>query len=1006
MIHLHLRTEFSFRRAFGKVDDIIALLAESPALAITDTGTWGHVTFSKACKKAGKKAIFGVELMAVADARKRERVPGGQVVVLAKNDEGLRELYELVSLANSKECFYYVPRVDYRDLNGASDNVIILFGPGTQLQRASELRPFYLMMTPASAAWNRTAAAQKHFPCVAACDNHYPQTDDKAAYEILAQRDKVARTTPMHIMTEDELRLAIPEADDDCFLNTERIAAECDAHLPKAENVRVVAEKSMREQCFDGAEARGIKLTLAGADQDSGGSGIYATGLADPVYNARLESEIAMIHEKEFQDYFYLVGDIVRWAKTKMLVGPARGSSAGSLVCYLLGITDVDPLVHDLMFERFIDVTRVDLPDIDIDFQDTLRDTVVDYLRDVYGADRVGRIGTVARLKAKSCLGDVAKELGIPAWEIKDVQDAVIERSGGDARAQFCVADAFDTLEVGKALVTKYPALRIASKLEGHAQHHGKHAAGVIVTQLPVTTYCSTDNSGASQIDKKDAETLNLLKIDALGLRILSVLQDALDQIGKDRDWLVQYPLDDTAAFDILNAERYAGIFQFEGYALQSLCRQMKVQMFDDLQVIGALARPGPLHCGAATQFIARRIGTEAITHMHPLIAPITEGTYGIVIYQEQVMAITRVVGQMDWQDVSELRKAMSRSMGEEFFNTYWTKFQKGANAQGIGTSEARAIWDKVCTFGSWAFNKSHSVSYGLISYWCCVLKAHYPLEYAAACLRNEKDSEQGVRILRDLANEGFKYKAVDPERSGLEWGVVDGVLLGGLTNIKGIGAKKAQDIIIRRQGGRPLLPGQRKLLSEPRTPYDDIFEGDRRFGDYYKNPKAHGVVSGPVTHVCDIGEAGDYVFIAKIKDKNLRDLNEYGNLVKRGGRVMKTNPLFLNLTVEDDTGSVIVKINRWDYKKWGKPIIEKAKIGDWFMWKGVIKEDGWRMIQLDRWRALEESSALFKAPPPPKEPNPGEARAKEENAANESFKQDQIRDLREQLQRAEGGYQ
>jgi DNA polymerase III alpha subunit len=946
MIHLRLRTEFSFRRAFGRVEDVIRVAGGS-ALAMTDSGTWGHVNFMKACKKVNIKPIFGVEIGIVGDARERERQPFASVALLARNDEGLAEIYELVTRANSKECFYYVPRLDYRDLNGVTGNVYVLAGPGTLVDRVTPRPTVYLNITPTNPVWNRRAMIDGRFAKVVTCDNHYPLAEDAPAYEILAQRDKITRTTPMNILDEDGLRLAVPEADDECFANTERIAADCDAHLPVAENVRVDLGVSLRDQCLEGAKARKIEL--------------------DDVYNARLTRELDMIASKKFTDYFNLVGDLVRWAKTKMLVGPARGSAAGSLVCYLLGITDVDPILHGLMFERFIDVTRADLPDVDIDFQDTRRDMVIDYLRDKYGAERVGRIGTVARLKAKSCLGDVGKELGIPIWEMRDLQDAVIDRSSGDARAQFAVTDALESLDVGKALVEKYPAIKIAGKLENHAQHTGKHAAGVIVAQHPIVRYCSLDNSGAAQIDKKDAESLNMLKIDALGLRTLSILQDCLEEIGKTRDWLVNYPLDDAEAFEILNAERYSGIFQYEGYALQSLCRQMKVKTFDDLQVIGALARPGPLHCGAATEFIQRRTGQQAITHMHTLAEPITGSTYGIVIYQEQVMAIGREVGKLSWEDVSELRKAMSKSLGDEFFNGYWERFKVGARENGIPEAEARRIWDKMCTFGSWAFNKSHSVSYGIISYWCCVLKAHYPLQFAAACLRNEKDNEQGVSILRDLAREGFQYKPVDPAKSGLHWSVVDGVLVGGLTNIKGVGETKARDILARRKDGRPLTPGQRKLLSEARTPYDDIFEGDRRFGAIYREPRKHGVTSGPVTHICDINDPGDYVIIAKLKVKNLRDMNEYGSVVKRGGKTIKRNPLFLNMTLEDDTGSIIARISRWHYKDWGKPIIEKAKGEEWFMWKGTLKDDGWRVLNIVRWRCMEEGHELFK-PAPTKE--------------------------------------
>lgn len=954
MINLRLRSEYSFRKAYGKPDEILKQLrtqhgAQLTHAAITDIGgTWGHVSWAKACKRADVKPVFGVELLVVRDATKRERQNTASVVLLARNADGLQELYRLVSRANADDHFYYTPRLDYGDLLLASDNIYRLWSVGTLFELIEERDTNLLLLTPSASSWNRRAMAQRAWRKVVASENHYITPEDRAVYEILAQRDKVTRTTPMHILSEDELRLAVPEADDACFALTRAIAEECAVSLPVAQNVKINVDLSLYEQCIEGARARSMPLSDDGMQ------------LRDEVYQHRLMREIEMIERKQFTDYFNLVSDMVRWAKQHMLVGPARGSSAGSLVCYLLAITDVDPILHDLMFERFIDITRADLPDIDIDFQDTRRDMVFEYLRDKYGEQRVGRIGTVARLKAKSALGDVAKELNIPSWEIRDVQDAVIERSTGDARAQFAVMDALDTLEIGRALVAKYPSMRLAAKLEAHAQHTGKHAAGIIVAQDPIQNFCSIDHAQQAQIDKKDAEALNMLKIDALGLRTLSIIQDTLDSIGKSRDWLINYPLDDAEAFEVLNAERWSGIFQFEGYALQSLARQMKVRSFDDLQVIGALARPGPLHCGAATQFISRRIGNESITYMHPLCQQDTASTYGIVIYQEQVMALGRTVGNLSWEEVSELRKAMSKSLGEEFFNRYWVRFEEGAAANGIPSAEARRIWDKICTFGSWAFNKSHSVSYGIISYWCCVLKAHYPLEFAAASLRNVKDQEQGVQILRDLVEEGFVYVPVDAEQSGETWRVHDGRLLGGLTNIKGVGIAKARDIIARRDAGRPLLPGQRKLLSDPRTPYDDIFEGKRRFGDVYANPRAHRVMSGAVSFIKEIGDPGEYIFIAKIKEKNLRDLNEYGNVVKRGGKIVKNDPLFLNLVLEDDTGSIIARVNRFDYKHWGAPLIERAKLNDWFLWKGRITNDGWRLVMLERWRCLEgEAHAL-----------------------------------------------
>lgn len=952
MCHLRLRTEFSFRKAFGRPEVVLAAAGGTSA-AITDAGTWGHVSWYKACKAAGIKPIYGVEIFVCKDARDRQKQGGVQMAFIARNNAGLRELYELVTRAN--DLFYYVPRIDYRDVNAVSSDIYVISGSGAVIEKLVPRPNVYLELNPSNPVWNRTVqAAGKGWNRVVCCDNHYPAVEHKGAYEIISGRDRRSRTTPMHILGREELELAVPQATEDDFMNTERIAADCNATLPSAEMVKPERPAPLYDMCIAGAKTRGISLTgpevLPVERMED-----FSVTLADPVYQARLMRELDMIEEKQFEDYFYVIADMVAEAKKIMFVGPARGSSAGSLVCYLLGITDVDPIVHDLMFERFIDVTRADLPDIDIDFPDIKRDLVIEQLRKKYGEARVGRIGTVARYKAKSCIGDVAKQLNIPPWETKDVKDAVVDRSTGDARAQFCVKDALEGLDIGKALLAKYPALVIAADLEGHATHSGTHAAGVIVSNEPLNRYCSRAKDGASQIDKKDAEALNMLKIDVLGLRTLSVLQDALDQVGKPREWLINYPLTDTDAFEVFNAERYSGIFQFEGYALQSLTRQMKIHGFDDIVAIGALSRPGPLHCGATTEYIARRVGRDEVTHMHPLVEPITGPTYGTVVYQEQVMSIGRVVGQLSWEDVSELRKAMSKSLGEEFFNKYWVKFEEGAVAQNIPTPEARRIWDKMCTFGSWAFNKSHAVSYGLLSYWCAVLKAHYPLQFAAACLRNAKDEEQSVKVLRELVKEGFEYKPVDIADSGLYWSVVDGKLLGGLTNIKGLGEKKAQDILTRRAEGRPLQPGHIKLLANPVTPYDDIFEGQRRFGDIYINPKNYNITSGGVTPVQEIGDPGDYVFIARIKEKNLRDLNEYGNLVKRAGRRIAKNSIFLNLVLEDDTGSIIGKVGREQYPKWGKPLIESAKIGEWFLWKGKINADGWRLLMISRWRRLEE---------------------------------------------------
>ena len=936
MINVRLRSEYSFRKAFGPIHKVVET-TEGDVMGISDSGTWGHVAFSKACKKAGKKPLFGVEIPIVEDATERSKQPTNEMTFIAKNNDGLRELYQLVTKSTDKDHFYYHPRLSYEHLFDISKNIIILTGthPILGLLPLAKKDDMYFEINPMTTKNNFKWAKEKGFNFVATSDNYYPKPEDKKAYEVLVGRNRHDRTAPMHILNEWEWKDALPWAPQDAIDATYKIAMECNVDLPTAQMISFHSDKTLRQMCVEGAKPRGINLK-------------------DPIYEARLDRELKLIADKDFEDYFYVIADMINYAKEHMLVGPARGSSAGSLVCYLIGITDIDPIEHDLLFERFIDITRADLPDIDIDFQDDRREMVFEYIRQKYGAEKVAHLGTVSRYKAKSTISEVAKELGIPAWEVNDLKGAIIERSGGDSRAAFCILDTFNDLDIGKQILEKYPQMRVAADMENHARHNGVHAAGIIITEDPVSLYCSVSGqTGAAQIDKKDAEDLNLLKIDALGLRTLSVLQDVLDQIGWSREKLLKHPLDDEKAFELLNDEKYAGIFQFEGYALQSLTRQMKVHNFEDIASITALARPGPLNSGGTTQYIKRKIGEKPVEYLHPMTEEITKVTYGVVVYQEQVMNIARDVGKLSWEDVSQLRKAMSKSLGEEFFDGYWQKFKVGAIENGIDEDQAQTIWKNINTMGSWAFNRSHAIAYGLVSYWCCVLKSRFPLEFAAACLRNVKDDDQGVRLLREVSKEGLGYKSYDKYRSGMNWSVQNGELIGGLIGIKGVGPKMAEDIINRRELKQPLTPRQEKLLDNGETPYDDIFECERRFGHMKADPLAHNIKT-PIIEIQDLeaDNPGTYVFFGKLKEKNLRDMNEAVNLAKRGGRKVDSNNLWLNMTFEDDTGPIISTVDRFKYNKLGKPIVEDGKIGDWYLIKGYLKQ-GFRKIYVEKWRKL-----------------------------------------------------
>lgn len=938
MIHLRNRTEHSFQTAIGRHPAVLACQTPGVPAGITDRhGTWGHVRWAKACKKSGHKPIFGVELAIVPDVELRERQNTAFMTFLARTDAGLCELYKLVTLACDK--FYYTPRLDYKLLPEVSDGIIILSGSSPVWGLVPKMQKnFYVelnQLTPVGSIKAALARGYGEDRLVATSDNLYPRQVDRKAYQIILGDKAAMRTRPAHILNSWEW-LELWPGHEAALKLAESLAAECTAALPIGTLVHPEVPFTLREMCIKGALERGVNLK-------------------DKAYQARMERELELIMEKAFEDYFYVVADMIGYAKQHMFVGPARGSSCGSLVCYLVGITDIDPLPHDLLFERFIDINREDYPDIDIDFQDDKREMVFDYLRKKYGHDNVARLGTVNVFKAKSAISLVAKQLGIPMWETEDVKKSIIERSTGDSRAQFCILDTFEQLEIGRRLLAKYPELKMAAELEGHASHTGKHAAGILVTADSVTNYCAINGyTGTAMLDKYDAESLNLLKIDALGLRTLSVLADCLESVGWPKEKLKQWAITDDKAFEVLRKFKFAGIFQFEGYALQSLAKQMPVESFQDIVSITALARPGPLNSGAATEFLKRRMGKEKVVHLHPLCEPFTRETYGTIIFQETVMQITREIGALSWEDVSQLRKAMSKSLGKEYFDGYWIKFLNGAKEKHkMKEEDARRIWDNVNSMGSWSFNKSHAVAYGLMSYWCCVLKAYYPLEFAAACLRNSKDDDQAVKILRELSKEGYTYKPFDRELSEANWCVKAGQLVGGLTAIKGVGDKLAANLLRKRANNLPFTPREERLLTSGETPWDFVFEAKERWSHVMQHPELYGINSQLVKlDQINQDSQGVFVFLAKLTEKNLRDHNELQNLQKRGGKRMEGQTLFLNCTVEDDTASIVVNINKFRYERLGKPIVEEAKIGDWYVWKGDMRA-GFRKIYIQRWRRM-----------------------------------------------------
>lgn len=942
---MRVRTGYSFRTAAGQLSDVVKRLQaiSYPAAPISDrASTFGFVKWKKLAEKNGLRPIFGLEL-AVTESPNAKRPIVDYWTFFALDE--IENVNKLLELATNQ--FRYEPLLTYDQAN-AADGVMKIIGHRSNLDLVVKDDNTFVALSPSVAKGYVASAEERGFRFIASSDNHYPALEDEQMYEIICNAGG-GQTYGQHILSESEWRSALEDrASAETIENAHRVAQEwlrSDrwATLHPAQLLSPERPASLEDMCRVGAEKIGCDLSR-------------------PEYAARLQRELDLIKTKDFEDYFYIIADMVQWARSRMIVGPARGSSCGSLVCYLLEITTIDPIPFGLIFERFIDINRNDLPDIDIDFSDQKRQLVFDYMASKYGADRVARLGTVNMYQPRSAISGAGEALGIPKWKFDAALDSLIEHSSGDSRANLALEDTMNQTLAGQELIKDFPQIKIAARMEGHPRHQGQHAAGYVLTDQPVRKFVAVDSrTGATHCDKKDAEDLNLLKIDVLGLTQLSVFEDALELAGLDRLALEKVPLDDPKAFEVLNKGHFSGIFQFNGQALQSIASQITIDHVEDIISITALARPGPLATGGTQSWINRREGRENITHLTPMMEELTKDSYGIVIYQETVMNIVRTLGKMSWEDTSAIRKAMSKSLGDEFFEQYWIKFRAGAIENKIDEAVAREIWDQVNTFGSWAFNRSHSVAYGIISYWCCWLKAHYPLEFSAATLTHEKDPVKQLQILRELHAEGIEYLPVDAELSTNKWavGLKDGKkrLVGPVQNVKGIGPTLTNQIVSARARGEPLPAKAAKLLADPKTPLDSLWPIRDAFNRLMPDPREKNIFSSP-TPIAELTVKGfDYdamVFVV-LRKIDTRDENEPTKIAKRGYPITRGPTTSVNLRIADDTGTVFAKVNRFDFEAIGRPIIDRGGAGKvLYALKGRVPKD-FQMLQIKMIRYIGE---------------------------------------------------
>jgi DNA polymerase III alpha subunit len=965
---MRVRTGYSFKTAYGHLRDVKARLLELgwERLPISDRNS--TFAFNRWSKMTEGKAAFGVELAVTQRYYEKQGATDWWTFFAT---DSLADLHALISKAT--EAPDKDPVLRYADALAAK-GVIKIAGEWANLDLIPvKSKDLYIALSPGMPQHLYREALKRGYKFIATSENYYPKKEDQETYRVALGKRSATQTYPLYILTDDEWRKFVWFADDKvkdaAIKNRNAVMLRCNAKITKASLVKPEKKITLRAMCEAGAKRLGVDLN-------------------DEVYKARLDKELNLIASKNFEDYFYIIADIIDFAKDRMLVGPARGSSCGSLVCYLIGITTIDPIPYDLIFERFIDVNRNDLPDIDIDFSDAFRQEVFDYVERKYGKARTARLGTVGTFQPRSALTAAGTALAIPKFRVEKLIESLIVRSSGDARALQTLGDTLTETHTGREFIKDYPEVKVATPLEGHPTTASQHAAGVIITEEAINKFVAIDErSKAAMCDKKDAEDLGMLKIDMLGLTQLSIFERTLVLAGlateegitnefgnevrrvrmKDGKRIVDFfnaiPLDDAKAFEILNQRRYSGIFQFNGRAPQSLANSVTTDHIEDFISMVALARPGPMVSGGANAWVARKLGHDPVTYPHPLFEPTMRNTLGVVMYQEQVMQIGRDVGDLSWDDVTQLRKAMSKSLGKEYFDRFGDRWKANAIKKGVPEDTATKVWDDLCAYGSWAFNRSHSVAYGIVAYWSCYLKAYWPAEFAAANLDAEKDPNKQLIMLRELKAEGFSYKPIDLDHSEDRWTIKDGVLIGPLTQIKGIGPATVIEIRNARAEGRALKPGVVKRLARPVTAIDSLYPiADAVERLYPEGLESINIITKP-TAISTVEPDGtnQTVLVIGIAERVVpRDENEAIKVAQRGGVVKTGQTASLNLFVRDDSGEVLCKIGYRNYDELdGAKLQENTRAGKTiYAIKGNVPKD-FRMIWVNRIKYLGELDKL-----------------------------------------------
>ena len=852
-VHLHLHTQYSLLDSTNKIPDVLegAHRMGQPAIAMTDHGNLhGAIEFYRAGMKLGIKPIIGCELYLnpVSRFERKTKHQGGaptyHLTVLAKNNSGYRNLCRLSSLAY-QEGFYFKPRIDYQLLEECAEGLVVLSGcisselahcAATDNLEAARCRleslarifkeDLYLEVQPHENPLQKKLnqaclllGQELGLPLVATTDCHYLNEDDHFAQEVLMCVATGRLLTDPERMRYEGFRLHLKSFQEmlnefgdwpgamEAMANTLRIAEKCDVtfdfttyHMPRYQLPETkTAEEEMAALARQGLEKRwgGIVHRQVGSTPDKN------------LYFQRLEEEIQQIGQMGFAGYFLVVADFINWAKSQGIpVGPGRGSAAGSLVAYCLGITEIDPIQHKLFFERFLNPARVSMPDIDVDFCINGRDKVIAYVVRKYGKEKVAQIATFGTLKAKAALKDVGRVLGIPYAETDRIAQLVpAPRQGFD----YPLAEA---LKMEKRLAEYAEAegsqlIQLALKLEGLTRHASTHAAGVVIGDRPLIELLplmlDKDGNDVTQFSMDEVASIGLVKFDFLGLKTLTVIHTALKIIRQSRGIEIDLdtlPLDDAQTYHMLCAGNTIGVFQLESSGITEMTVRLKPSCFDDLVAIVALYRPGPLDAGMVDHYIERKHGREAVTYLHPAMRDILHDTYGIIIYQEQIMQLARELAGYTFGEADLLRRAMGKKVPQEMAEQR-NRFISGAVARGVSKKTAVEIFDQMETFARYGFNRSHSAAYALIAYQTAYLKAHYGVEFMAALLSHEMDdSDKTLKNLNECRKQGIVVLPPDVNVGCPDFSVTDGKIRYGLSAVKGVGEKAVAAIVLAREQG------------------------------------------------------------------------------------------------------------------------------------------------------------------------------------------------------------